>query len=418
VEGLFINDNMSVHTVPVVGATARKSGWRFLPEISATRFSVSGSLRPKLGLLLLLVILIVSTALILVPFVTSRLSPPGQSSPPPHLALKLHKFLSSEINHEEHENFVSSSALASLSLISLVAATGGQTRSQLKQLLASGDSGVGIDKFPNVTLGVYNQLYVDKRWATDANQGIIKEDFSRPNQARANINNRLKKSSARNMVEMDLSGLGENIDMVVISALDFKAKFRGGRGKSELETFHFSPDVSVQVPMWTHFGVAKSVAGLDSLALVLPLDSGISLVVILADEKEKLGQIEHQLEYISLKSLIKSSGDEVNIKMPGFSAETELDLTKFFKAQGVTEVFDETRIETNIFKSNGLALNKVIHKVKVNVTDNGGETTLASLRMRGKLKTVTCNHPFIFLIVDKTSEVVLFVGRVVNPARK
>ena len=36
-------------TVPVVGVITRKPPWRYMPEISATRFSVSGSLRPKIG---------------------------------------------------------------------------------------------------------------------------------------------------------------------------------------------------------------------------------------------------------------------------------------------------------------------------------------------------------------------------------
>lgn len=403
--------------MPVVGVTTRKSGWRLLPEISATRFSVSGSLRPKLGLLLLLVILIVSTALILVPFFTSRLSPPGQSSTPPHLGLTLHKFLSSELHHEEQENFVSSPALTSISLISLVAATGGQTRSQLKQLLVTGDPGLGAGKFPNATLAVYNELYVDRRWATEGNM-VLKEDFSKPNQARANINNLLKKSTVRNMVEMELVGLGEDIDMAVISALDLNAKWKGGRGKSQLETFHVSPDISVQVPMSRHFGVAKSVAGLDSLILVLQLDSGLSLIVLLPNE-ETLGENEQKIENLNLKSLSELSGDEVNVMMPRVSAETELDLTKFFKHQGVTEVFDESRIETNIFKSKGLALSKVIHKVKVNVTNNNnGEAGLVPVSINDKLKTVACNRPFIFLIIDKTTEVLLCVGKIVNPAKK
>lgn len=398
--------------MPIAGVTARKSGWRLLPEISATRFSVSGSLRPKLGLLLLLVTLIVSTALILVPFFTSRLSPPVQSSPPPHLGLNLHKFLASNLHLEEHDNLVSSPALASLSIISLVDATGGNTRTQLKHLLESG----GDEKFANVTMGVYNQLYVDKRWATEGNMGVVKEDFSKPNQARANINNRLKRTY-RNMVEMELSGLGEDVDMALIGALDLKANLKGSRGKSELETFHVSPDVSVQVPMRTYLGVAKTVAGLDSQALFLPLDSSMTLVVLLPNEGEKVEEVEQKLETLGLKSLISLSGDEVNVMIPGVSAETELDLTKFLKAQGVTEVFDRTKIETNIFKSKGLALSKFIHKVKVNVTDNG-EASLAAVNVRNKLKTVACNRPFIFLIFDKTSELLLLVGRVVNPDRK
>lgn len=57
-------------TVPVVGASSRKSGCRYLPEIHASRFSVSGSLRPKLGLLILLVLLVLGLILLVVPLAT------------------------------------------------------------------------------------------------------------------------------------------------------------------------------------------------------------------------------------------------------------------------------------------------------------------------------------------------------------
>jgi len=400
-------------SVPVVGVTTRKSGWRLLPEIPATRFSVSGSLRPKLGLLILLVILIVSTALILVPFVTSRLDPP---SPPPHLGLNLHKFLSSDSQLREQKNFVSSPLLVSLSLISLIAVTRGESRRQLKRLLVSGDPGVGVDRYRNVTVGVYNQLYVDKSWDLDKNKQLIQEDFSKPNQARSNINARLKKATSRNMVEVELGGLRENMDMAVISAFDLKTKWKGGGGKSGVGSFHVSKDEQVKVPMWTHRGLTKSVEGLDSVVVVLPLDSGISLAVLLPNEVDNLQKVEQKLESLDLKSLNRLSGDEVNVLMPSVSTETELDLADFFKAQGVTEVFNEALIDTSISKMHGFALNKVIHKVRVNITE-GDDGSPTNVGIRDKIKTVPCNRPFVFLIFDNSTGDILFVGRVVNPAK-
>ena len=46
------------------------SKWKCLPEIHASRISVSGSLRPKLGLLILSVVLVVSLCFVLVPVIT------------------------------------------------------------------------------------------------------------------------------------------------------------------------------------------------------------------------------------------------------------------------------------------------------------------------------------------------------------
>ena len=54
-------------------SATRKSGWRWLPEIHASRLSVSGSLRPKLGLMILSILLLISLVFVLVP-VLSKLT--------------------------------------------------------------------------------------------------------------------------------------------------------------------------------------------------------------------------------------------------------------------------------------------------------------------------------------------------------
>jgi len=54
-------------TVPVVGSLTRKPPWRYLPEIHASRLSISGSIRPKLGLLILCILVFLSVIALLIP---------------------------------------------------------------------------------------------------------------------------------------------------------------------------------------------------------------------------------------------------------------------------------------------------------------------------------------------------------------
>ena len=61
---------------------ATNTKWKCLPEIHATRLSVSGSLRPKIGLLLLSIVLLVSLCFILVPILSKlRLTPSTRTYP-------------------------------------------------------------------------------------------------------------------------------------------------------------------------------------------------------------------------------------------------------------------------------------------------------------------------------------------------
>jgi len=58
------------YNLPTTSHQARKPVFRCLPEIHASRLAVSGSLRPKLGLLLLLVVILVSLCFILIPLLS------------------------------------------------------------------------------------------------------------------------------------------------------------------------------------------------------------------------------------------------------------------------------------------------------------------------------------------------------------
>jgi hypothetical protein len=57
-------------TVPVVGSLTRKPPWRYLPEIHSSRLSFSGSMRPKMGLMILCTLLCLSVIALLVPLIT------------------------------------------------------------------------------------------------------------------------------------------------------------------------------------------------------------------------------------------------------------------------------------------------------------------------------------------------------------
>jgi len=58
------------YSIPTTTHPPRKSVFKCLPEIHASRLAVSGSLRPKLGLLLLMVVILVSLCFLLIPLLS------------------------------------------------------------------------------------------------------------------------------------------------------------------------------------------------------------------------------------------------------------------------------------------------------------------------------------------------------------
>ena len=117
-------------TVPAGGGGvlgARKPLYRCIPEIHVTRLSASSSLRPKLGLLLLFVVLLVTLCLAGVPLVTKVLVPlvHSRNRPQPALTLGLDQALL-EASGASERSFVTSAALtlvaSALAAVALAAA--------------------------------------------------------------------------------------------------------------------------------------------------------------------------------------------------------------------------------------------------------------------------------------------------------
>jgi len=92
--------------------------WKCLPEIHATRLSVSGSLRPKLGLLILSIVLLVSLCFILVP-VLSKLQLTSSTRTYPVHPLPLSRLFSRVSDNSNQPVILSPHVLqSSLSLVS------------------------------------------------------------------------------------------------------------------------------------------------------------------------------------------------------------------------------------------------------------------------------------------------------------
>jgi serpin B len=70
-----------------------------------------------------------------------------------------------------------------------------------------------------------------------------------------------------------------------------------------------------------------------------------------------------------------------------------------------------------------LFIGGVFHKAFIKVDEKGTEAAAATgvvmeLTSMPRQVTFTADHPFIFLIMDKNSDTILFMGRVMDPGGK
>ena len=113
--------------------------------------------------------------------------------------------------------------------------------------------------------------------------------------------------------------------------------------------------------------------------------------------------------------------DSVNASMPKFRAETSLDFTDPLRALGVSRVFDPLRSDLSGISEKPLYVSEARHKAVIDVNELGVSAAAATSLIIEigapeilKIATVTADRPYLYMIIDSTTRLPLFIGATVN----
>ncbi|CAF0944255.1 unnamed protein product [Didymodactylos carnosus] len=158
-------------------------------------------------------------------------------------------------------------------------------------------------------------------------------------------------------------------------------------------------------------------------------DSGSEFLftIILPNRGIKLLNVENKLNYHRvLKQMFDYDNQyerELQLYLPKFRIEYEfLTIKDTLKEMGMTDAFDG-RADFSWITNGGLAIDDVKHKSVINVDETGSEaaaTTALVYDRGGFLQNeqpieFKCDRPFLFLIHEKESGLVLFAGKYQKP---
>lgn len=152
----------------------------------------------------------------------------------------------------------------------------------------------------------------------------------------------------------------------------------------------------------------------------LPYKGGLSMVVFLPDAQGGVEALGAKLgaRYADWVGLL--SEQKINLGLPRFKARTTRRLENDLMALGMKLAFGKADF-TGITRTLPLAISAVIHEAVIEVNEEGTRAAAATaVVMRGggmphPIPTVRADHPFLYVIRDPSSGVILFVGRVANP---
>ncbi|XP_048219398.1 serpin B10 [Perognathus longimembris pacificus] len=150
----------------------------------------------------------------------------------------------------------------------------------------------------------------------------------------------------------------------------------------------------------------------------------LSLLVLLPEDVEGLGQLEEAITYEKLNEW--TSEDmmelyEVQLHLPKFRLEQSYDLKSALSSLGMSDVFSQGKADfSGMSSERNLCLSNVFHKAFVEINEEGTEAaagTGSEVKFRMKLPSIEYNadHPFIFLIRHNKSKSFIFYGRFSSP---
>jgi len=156
------------------------------------------------------------------------------------------------------------------------------------------------------------------------------------------------------------------------------------------------------------------------------LDNDLSMIIILPKD-DKLNKVENDFSKDKLKDWKNDMETEkVRVTLPKFKFETKYFMAKDLKEMGMPTAFKYPDADfTGMSLTDELYIDEVIHQTFVEVAEYGTEAAaatavimrLGSASPTEEPKIFTADHPFIFIIQQKDTGNILFMGRMSNPSK-
>jgi serpin B len=210
--------------------------------------------------------------------------------------------------------------------------------------------------------------------------------------------------------------------LVLTNAIYFKGtwKWKFDPQHTHEGTFHLLDGKPVTVPMMALDELSLNYAeGEGYQAVELPYVGEELAMVILLPELEKFGEFEGSLDARRLGEILQRLMPRlVRVTIPRFSFTSGFSLKGTLSALGMPEAFSEGADFSGMDGARDLWIDDAYHKAFVAV-DEWGTTAAAVTGMpivAAAPFEFRADHPFIFLIRDRGTGAILFLGRVLNPA--
>lgn len=243
-------------------------------------------------------------------------------------------------------------------------------------------------------------------------------DFSKPT-ALATINGWCA-DKTNQLIKEPLDQISADAVMYLINAIYFKGIWASKFDKKNTKTadFYAEGGKTVQVKMMEQLGTFGYIQ--DDMAQYLDLPYGnkaFSMTAILPNKGKTTEEVLATLDVNRWENVITGMRTkEVQVHLPKFKTKGIYTLNDPLKQMGMVKAFNDDEADFSAISDWNLLISRVIHSTYCDVNEEGTEAAAVTIiefeiTSMPNYTSFIANRPFIFVIREKSTGVILFMGK-------
>ncbi len=283
---------------------------------------------------------------------------------------------------------------------------------------------------PSTKLSIANSLWYNEEFSVKQDfltvnknyfDAYIKElDFAQA-WAVDTINNWCAKKTF-NLIKNPLDQIPEDAEMYLVNAIYFKGIWRKQFEKKNTAEANFTNEEGSNIKVNMMYQKDTFMYAEDDAAKYLDMTYGnkaFSMTIILPNEGKTTADILDQLTVDKWNTALQNlHSTEVEVFFPRFKSENKFELKPVLQSMGMNLAFTDFADFSNISDLR-LMISRIIHNTYVEVTEEGTEAAAVTIVevMNTSMPIIPefrVNKPFLFVIREKSTGVILFIGKMGN----
>lgn len=289
---------------------------------------------------------------------------------------------------------------------------------------------------PSVIIDIANSIWYRDEYTIKPEFIQVNEDYYNAevqqlvfNDEAVDIINAWVKDKTNGKIEEIIDSIDPMTLMFLINAVYFKGnwKYQFEESNTVNGEFTLSNGNKITVPFMHQLITANVMNHDDFTILDLPYGRGnFSMFIILPDEDKIIDDVLELWNNDTYNQWLNDFTEvgELDVVIPKFKFAYEKALNEVLKNMGLTLAFDPDQADfSNIIENMQLYISKVKHKTFIEVNEKGTEAAAVtsveiSFTSVNPSSQFIADRPFLFVIREKYTNSILFMGRVEDPSKE